>query len=57
VLVAHLIKGKKKEKDFNVVCAGQKKTRKATNILEPIPEKIDYSLGGYSHRKRWSHTR
>jgi hypothetical protein len=39
VLVAHLIKGKKKEKDFNVVCAGQKKTRKATNILEPIPEK------------------
>jgi hypothetical protein len=27
------------------------------SLLEPILKKIDYSLGGYSHRERWSRTR
>jgi hypothetical protein len=25
--------------------------------FEPIPEKLRYSLGGYSHREHWSCTR
>jgi hypothetical protein len=27
------------------------------NFLEPIPKNFGYSLGGYSHREHWAHTR
>jgi hypothetical protein len=32
--------------------------QQGANIFESIPEQsfFDYSLGGYSHRERWSHT-
>jgi hypothetical protein len=32
---------------------------RGASIFEPIPEQnlFGYSLGGYSHRERWSHTR
>jgi hypothetical protein len=52
------MKGKKKGKDFKFFCAGHDEERqnKEQVLLSLYPKKLYYSLGGYSHRERWSRT-
>jgi hypothetical protein len=52
------MKYKEKKRDSNLFLQViMKEDDKEGNTSEPIVEKFDYSLGGYSHRERWSRTR
>jgi hypothetical protein len=58
-LVAHPMKYKdQKEKGSRIVLCRlwRKKMMKKNTLLSLYSKKFDYSLGGYSHRERWSRT-